>query len=98
LFKITDHRIENEVASSTDVEIFPPNNVKTGSAYPANLLFNIYLGCSSETTASVVRVSGCKPRGSGFGYGHCKIFCIAVDLKRGPLSLVRIMRSYLKEK
>jgi hypothetical protein len=43
----------------------------------------------------VVRVPGCKSRGPGFDSRHYNIFCVAVCLKRGPLSLVRINEELL---
>jgi hypothetical protein len=33
-----------------------------------------------------VRLSGCRPRGSGLDSQHCQIFWVAVGLERGPLS------------
>jgi hypothetical protein len=44
----------------------------------------------------VVRVPGYKRRGPGFDYRRYQIFCIAVGLEWGLLSLMR-MRSYLQE-
>jgi hypothetical protein len=38
----------------------------------------------------VVRVPGCRPRGPGFDCRRYRIFCVAVGLECGPLSLVRI--------
>jgi hypothetical protein len=34
----------------------------------------------------LVRVPGCSPRGPGFDSWSYQIFCVAVDLERGPLS------------
>jgi hypothetical protein len=39
----------------------------------------------------LVRGPGFKGRGSGFDFRRYHIFCIAVGLKRGPVSLVRII-------
>jgi hypothetical protein len=46
----------------------------------------------------VVRVPGCRPRGSGFNSLFYKIFGVAVDLEWGPLSLVRINEELLERK
>jgi hypothetical protein len=43
-----------------------------------------------ELRGLVVRVPGCRPRGLGFDSRRYQIFCEAVDMERGPLSLVRI--------
>jgi hypothetical protein len=46
----------------------------------------------------VVIVSGCRRRGPGFESLRYLIFCVIMGQEQGPLSLVRIIRSYLKEK
>jgi hypothetical protein len=46
----------------------------------------------------VVRVPGCKPRGPGFESSRYQIFCIAVGLEQGPLSLVSINEELLERK
>jgi hypothetical protein len=46
----------------------------------------------------VVRVPGYRSRGSGLDSRRYQIFWEAVGLERGPLSLVRIIRSYLNGK
>jgi hypothetical protein len=38
----------------------------------------------------VVRVPGCRHRGTGFDFRRYQSFCVAVGLERGPLSLVSI--------
>jgi hypothetical protein len=38
----------------------------------------------------VVRVPGCRPRGLGFDFRRYQIFCVAVCLGRGSLSIVKI--------
>jgi hypothetical protein len=48
--------------------------------------------------ALVVRVPGCYPRGPGFDSRRYQIFCIAVDVERRPLSLVRINEELLEIK
>jgi hypothetical protein len=40
--------------------------------------------------------SGCKPRGPGFDSQRCQIFCVVVDMKRGPRSLVMINEELLE--
>jgi hypothetical protein len=46
----------------------------------------------------VVRVPGCKPRGSWF-YSRCyQICCIVMGLEWGPLSLVKINEELLERK
>jgi hypothetical protein len=44
----------------------------------------------------VVRVPGCTPRGPAFDSRPCDIFCVALGLERGPLSLVRINEELLE--
>jgi hypothetical protein len=39
-----------------------------------------------------------RPRSPGFDFRRYQIFCVAVALKRGPLSLVRIMEELLQRK
>jgi hypothetical protein len=46
----------------------------------------------------VVRVSGRSSRGPGFDSRCHQIFCVAVVLERGPLSLVRIKAEVLERK
>jgi hypothetical protein len=46
----------------------------------------------------VGRVPGCRPRGPGFGSRRYEIFCIAVALEWGPLSLLRINEELLERK
>jgi hypothetical protein len=46
----------------------------------------------------MVRVPGSKPRGPEFNSGRYQIFCVAVGLERGPLSLVRINEELLERK
>jgi hypothetical protein len=46
----------------------------------------------------VVRVLGCSPRGSGFDSMRYQIFCVAVDLERGPCSFVKINEELLEGK
>jgi hypothetical protein len=46
----------------------------------------------------VVRVPGCRPRSPGFDSRRYQIFCLAVGLERGPLSLVRINEELLERK
>jgi hypothetical protein len=46
----------------------------------------------------VVRVPGSKPRGPGFDSRRYQIFCVAVGLELGPLSLVRIIEELLERK
>jgi hypothetical protein len=45
----------------------------------------------------VVRVHGYRSRGPGFDSPRYQILLEVVGLERGPLSLVRTLRSYLKE-
>jgi hypothetical protein len=49
-------------------------------------------------TASVVRVSGYRPRGPGFDSRLFPIICEAAGLERGPLSLVRTTEGLLGRK
>jgi len=44
----------------------------------------------------VVRVSGYRYRGLGFDSRHYQIFCVAVGLERGALSLVRSIEELLE--
>jgi hypothetical protein len=44
------------------------------------------------------RVPGCIHRGTGFDSWRYQIFCIAVGLEQGPLSLVRINEEILERK
>jgi hypothetical protein len=46
----------------------------------------------------VGRVSGCRPRGAGLDSWRYQIFCVAVDLERAPLSLVKINEELLERK
>jgi hypothetical protein len=46
----------------------------------------------------VVRVPDCRSRDLGFDSRRYQIFWVAVDLKRGPLSLVRINEELLERK
>jgi hypothetical protein len=46
----------------------------------------------------VVRVPGCKYRGPGIDSRRYQIFCVAVGLEWGPLSLVRINENLLARK
>jgi hypothetical protein len=46
----------------------------------------------------VVRVLACKPRGLGFDSRRYQVFCIAVGLERGTLSLVSRNEELLGEK
>jgi hypothetical protein len=46
----------------------------------------------------VIRVLGCYRRCPGFDSRHYKIFFVAVGLKRGPLSFVRINEELLERK
>jgi hypothetical protein len=46
----------------------------------------------------VVRVPGYRSRGPGFDSWLYQIFCVVVGLKRGPLSLVRIIEELLEWK
>jgi hypothetical protein len=46
----------------------------------------------------VVRVLGCKHRGPGFDSLSYQIFCVAVGLERGPLSLVSVNEELLEKK
>jgi hypothetical protein len=46
----------------------------------------------------VVTVPGCRPRGSGFDSLRYQIFCVAVGLEQGPLSLVSINEELLETK
>jgi hypothetical protein len=46
----------------------------------------------------VVRIPVCKPRGLGFDSQRYQIFFIAMDLKWGPLSLVRLNDELLRRK
>jgi hypothetical protein len=46
----------------------------------------------------VVSVPGCRPWGLGFDFRRYHIFCVAVGLERGPLSLVRIYEVLLERK
>jgi hypothetical protein len=40
--------------------------------------------------------SGCKPSGLGFDSRRYQIFCVAVGMERGPLSLVKINEELLE--
>jgi hypothetical protein len=44
------------------------------------------------------RVPGCKSRGPTFDSRRYQIFCVAVSLKRSPLSLVRTNEELLERK
>jgi hypothetical protein len=44
----------------------------------------------------VARVPGCRLRDPGFDSRHYQIFCVAVGLERGPLSLVSINEELLE--
>jgi hypothetical protein len=44
----------------------------------------------------VVRVPDYGSRGPGFDYWRCQIFCVVVELERGPPSLVRINEELLE--
>jgi hypothetical protein len=46
----------------------------------------------------VVRVPGYQHRRPGFDFRRYQIFCVAVGLERGPLSLVRINEELLEWK
>jgi hypothetical protein len=46
----------------------------------------------------VVRISGCRSRDPGFDSRRYQIFCAAVGLERGALSLVRINEELLERK
>jgi hypothetical protein len=46
----------------------------------------------------VVRVPGCRLRGSGLDFRRYQIFWIAVDLELGPYSLVNINEDLLERK
>jgi hypothetical protein len=46
----------------------------------------------------VVGVPGCRPRGLGLDSRCYQIFCIAVGLEQGPLSLMRINEEPLERK
>jgi hypothetical protein len=46
----------------------------------------------------VVRVPGCRHRDPGFDSQLYQIFCVAVDLEWGPLSLVTINEDLLERK
>jgi hypothetical protein len=46
----------------------------------------------------VFRLPGCRIRGPGFDSRLCQIFCVAVGLERGPLSLLRINEELLERK
>jgi hypothetical protein len=46
----------------------------------------------------VVRVLDYSPTGPGFDYRCYQIFCIAVGLEEGPLSLMRIKEELLERK
>jgi hypothetical protein len=46
----------------------------------------------------VVRVPGCRPRGSGFDFQRYQIFWVAVGLEQDPLSLMRINEELLERK
>jgi hypothetical protein len=46
----------------------------------------------------VVRVLGYRARGPGFDSGRYQLFCVAVGLERGPISLVRINEELIERK
>jgi hypothetical protein len=50
----------------------------------------IYIYIHGPPLWSSGRVPGCKPRDPEFDSRRYQIFCVAVGLERGPLSLVRI--------
>jgi hypothetical protein len=52
-------------------------------------IISFICGALDRLCGLVVRVPGCKPRGRGFHSRRYRIFCIAIGLERGPLSLVR---------
>jgi hypothetical protein len=58
--------------------------------------FTPVCGPGDRPCGLVVTVSGCRHRGPGFDFRRYHIFCVAVGLERGKLSLVRIMRSYVR--
>jgi hypothetical protein len=45
---------------------------------------------TARICGSLVRVLGCISRGPGFDSQRYQIFCVANDLERGPLNLLRI--------
>jgi hypothetical protein len=59
-----------------------------------------HLSCSpyDRLCGLVVTVPGCLPRGPGFDPLRYQIFCVAVGLERGPLSLMRINEELLERK
>jgi hypothetical protein len=46
----------------------------------------------------VVRIPGCRPRDAKFDFQSYQIFCVAVGLEWGPLSLVGINKELLERK
>jgi hypothetical protein len=60
------------------------------------LLGNVAIFWDDRLCGLVVRVFGRKPRDSGFDSRRNQIFCVAVGLELGPLSLMRINEELLE--
>jgi hypothetical protein len=58
--------------------------------------FNTHSICNYRLCDLVVRLPDCYPRGPGFDSRRYQIFCVAVDLEPGPLSLVSINEELLE--
>jgi hypothetical protein len=58
------------------------------------------LGTTLAVTSNrrTVRVPGCLSRSNGFDSRRYQIFCVAVGMERGPLSLARINEELLERK
>jgi hypothetical protein len=87
-----------ELHSVAIQEIIPPyshgcENLKS-NIKSENIFENVLL-VSDRLCGLVVRVSGCRSRGPGFDSRRFQIFCEAVGLERGPLSLVRTTEELL---
>jgi hypothetical protein len=67
----------------------------TNVFYTMAPIHRLYLDC---LCGLVVRFRDCKPRGPGFDLRRYQIFCVAVGLERGPLSVVRINEQLLNRK